>query len=255
MTAAEYAKQLAQAAGLDPEQEASFLKVVANEKVAKGIEEGIMLRSDYSRQSDKLKQETEKATKYYADLLSWKAEQERVLAEAQQQPIVQQVQPDLTKFQDELSKSWEKKLAERDGQFLGLLKVGMTLASRHAVEFKEPLDTAAIEKIAVEKSLPLAQAYDEYVAPRRAEAQAAQRKAELENAKAEAVRDFASTHKIPVDARPREFHTLLDRDPKKQVGVDDYKPNSGELSPRAQAQLAENFAEAWNSATAGTSGK
>jgi len=131
----------------------------------------------------------------------------------------------------------------------------MSIASRHAVEFKEPLDAAAVKKVAMEKGLPLAQAYDEYVAPRRAEAQAAQHKAELDRVREEAVRDFASTHKIPVDTRPSEYHTLLDRDPKKQVGVDDYVPNSGQLSHRAEATLAGNFADAWNSATAGTSGK
>ena len=255
MNAREYAEQLAQAAGLSQEEKDSFLKVVSNEKLAKSLEEGVMLRSDYSRQSDKLKQETDKASKYYADLLTWKAEQERVLAEASgQQQVVQQVQPDFTAFQEKLNKSWEEKLQQRDGQFLGLLKVGMNIASRHAVEFKEPLDTTAVEKIAIEKPLPLAQAYDAYVAPRRTEFQAAQRKLELDTARAEAVRDFASTHKIPVDARPREFHTLLDRDPKKQVGIDDYVPNSAQLSQRANAQLAENFADSWNSATAGTSG-
>lgn len=254
MDAKQYAELLLQEAGVSDEaQRKAFLDVIGNEKAAKRLSEDVMMHADYARNMDKLRKQEQDNAAYYQKLLDWEKTAQQQLE--QQQPVIQQVQPDLTKFQDELSKSWEKKLAERDGQFLGLLKVGMTLASRHAVEFKEPLDTAAIEKIAVEKQLPLAQAYDEYVAPRRAQAQAEQRKAELENAKAEAVRDFASTHKIPVDARPREFHTLLDRDPKKQVGVDDYKPNSGELSPRAQAQLAENFAEAWNSATAGTSGK
>ena len=64
MNAREYAEQLAQAAGLSQEEKDSFLKVVSNEKLAKSLEEGVMLRSDYSRQSDKLKQETDKASKY-----------------------------------------------------------------------------------------------------------------------------------------------------------------------------------------------
>jgi len=134
-----------------------------------------------------------------------------------------------------------------------LLKTGMSLASQHAVEFKERLDVDALEKIAVDKKVSLQQAYDEYVAPRRATQSEAQFKAKLDEARAEGAREFASKHKIPVDTQPREYHPLLDRDPKKQVGADDYVAGSGRLSPVAEKSLRDNFVETWNQPVAHTS--
>lgn len=254
MNAKEYIEQLAQSAGLSEEEKANVLKVAtSNEKFAKGLEESVLMRSDYSRSMDALKADRTKWEKFYQDNLVWKAQEEQRLAELQaaqngqppQQQVVQQVQPDLTAIE----KKWEEKLAQRDGQMIGLLKVGMSLASQHAVEFKERLDVDALEKIAMDKKVSLQQAYDEYVAPRRAQQTEAQFKAKLEEARAEGAREFASKHKIPVDTQPREYHVMFDRDPKKQVGADDYVPNSGQLSPTSARVLRDNFVEAYNSAT------
>lgn len=260
MNAKEYIEQLAQSAGLSEEEKANVLKVAtSNEKFAKGLEDSILMRSDYSRNMDALKADRAKWEKFYQDNLVWKAQEEQRLAELQaaqngqppvQQQVVQQVQPDLTAIE----KKWEEKLAQRDGQMIGLLKVGMSLASQHAVEFKERLDVDALEKIAMDKKVSLQQAYDEYVAPRRAQQTEAQFKAKLEEARAEGARDFASKHKIPVDTQHREYHVMFDRDPKKQVGADDYVPNSGQLSPTSARVLRDNFVEEWNKTGAETSG-
>ncbi len=249
----QYLEQLAQTAGLSDEEKAGILKVAANEKFAKALGDDILRQSDYSRSMDKLAQDAKKSTDYYNSLLNWEAQRKKDWEEAmagtqQHQQTVQQVQPDLTAVE----KKWKDMFDQQGNQMIGLLEVVGELASGHAVEFKEKLDTAALKKIAVEKNLSLKQAYDEMVGPRRGERTAEQRKTELENARLEGARDFASKHKIPVDTQIKEsYHVLLDRDPKKQVGADDYQPNSGQLSPVATRQLRDNFVEAWNSTPAG----
>lgn len=257
MNALEYAKQLAQSAGLDAEQEANFLKVVANEKISKSLEEGMMLRSDYSRNMDSLKAEQQKTTAYYADLLKWKdTEQAKVdaaLANAGNgdHAVVQPVQSDFVSKKD-----MEAELARREGLTISLLKDGLKLATTHMWEFKEPLDTDALAKVAVERGMTLSGAYAEMVGPRRAEIQAATRKTELEAARAEGAREFASKHKIPVDTTAREAHVLLERDPSgKKAGITDYVPNSGQLTPQSERHLRDSFVDTYNQASAvGTSG-
>ena len=247
----QYIEQLAQAAGLSDEEKADILKVTSNEKFAKALGDDVLRQQDYSRNMDALKADQTKTATYYQSLVTWKAEHDQILAAAlaangQQPQTVQQVQPDLTAYE----KKWEEKLAQRDGQMIGLLKTGMSLASRHAVEFKEALDVDAIEKIAVDKKLSLQQAYDDYVAPRRLVTSDELRKTEIAKAREEGAREFASKHKIPVDTQPREHHVIFDRDPKKQVGADDYVPNSGQLSPQSTRALRDNFVEAWESVPA-----
>jgi hypothetical protein len=256
----QYAEELLKAAGVsDDNVKQAVINIFSNEAVAKRVSDDMLRQSDYSRNMDALTAKVNANNTYRQELVTWeasrKAEWERAIAEAANgngdRQVIQTVQnPDVV-----TKKDFEAELQKRDGQFIGLLETGMSIASRHAVEFKEPLDTAALKKIAMEKNLSLQAAYDEMVAPRRAETGTAQRKAEIEAAKAEGAREFASKHKIPVDTQPREYHVLLDRDPKKQVGADSYVPNSGQLGPADTRQLRENFVNAWETAPArGTSG-
>lgn len=263
----QYIDQLAQTAGLTQEEKDAILKVSGNEKFAKALGDDILRQQDYSRNMDALKADRTKWEGWYKDTLAATNNNQKVVDdyaarlkayEATFGPIddgnggrqqFQQVQDVISK------KDFEAELAKRDSQTISLLKDGMYLASAHSNEFHEALDTDMLAKIAVEKSMTLRQAYDDMVAPRRTEAQKVAHAAELKKAGEDAVRDFASKNRIPVDTQPREYHTLLDRDPSKQVGVGEYVPNSGQLSPQATRQLRSNFAETWNEAAGGgTSG-
>lgn len=255
MTAREYLEQLAQTAGLADDVKVNLLKAVENEKFSKGLEEGTMLRSDYSRQSDALKAEKDKTTNYYQQLLDWKAEQEAQIATWQHdngqngnhgnpRQTIQPVQSDFIP-----KKEFEDYKKQSEAGYINLLEVGLDLVGKHYHEFKEPLNIAELKKTAVDNNLSLQQAYDRMVSPRRAELSKAQLDAQLKAAREEGAREFASTHKIPIDSAPREYHVIHDRDPKKQVGVDDYVPGSGQLSPQASRALRDNFVESWNSAT------
>jgi len=260
----QYIEQLAQTAGLSQEEKDNILKVAANEKFSKALADDVLRQADYSRSMDALKADKDKWTKFYSENLTWKQNNERVLSdyetrlaayEAQYGQInnnqtIQTVNQDFLTRKD-FEAEWAKRSAQSDAAHISLTKAMGRLASQHVLEFKEALDTDALEKVCVDKNLPLQQAYEEMVGPRRAEYRSVAHKAEIAKAVEEGVRDFASKNKIPVDSKGREsYHVMFDRDPSKQVGVQDYVPNSGQLSNTATRQLRDNFVEAWNSAPA-----
>ena len=259
MNAREYAEQLAQAAGLSDDEKTNFMKVVANDKAAKFLEDSTMLRSDYSRQSDALTAEKKKTQDYYASLTSWQADEQQKINnfwdQYQQRPngnatsYVNNGNADYVTKKDveALNKTFQDELQRRENVQIQLLKDGMKLASSHVHEFHEPLDVDALEKIAIDKKLTLRAAYEDMVGSRRTEAQTKSFEARLAQAREEGAREFASKHRIPTDSQPREYHAILDRDPSKQI-TDGYVPNSGHVTPLMERKLRDNFVEAWDSA-------
>ena len=255
MNAREYIEQLAQAAGLSDEEKAGILKVAANDKFAKGIEEGVMLRSDYSRNLDQLQADKKKAADYYASLTSWeatrKAEWDAAMAGNNGGQVVNGEY--ITKKElEEMDKKYQAKSLQQEQSFITIAKEMGRLSSQHAVEFREALDVDALEKIAVEKQLPLRQAYTEMVRERRETMAGASRQAEIEKAKQDAVREYASTHHIPLDTTPREsqYGRLSITQAPDKSAVPDYVPTTGRLSPQGERTLREGFVEEWNKAGA-----
>lgn len=256
-SAKEYIEQLAQSAGLSQEEKDNILKIASNEKFAKGLEESVMLRSDYSRQSDALRADQQKAaaerersTKYYADLLAWKATEEAQLAERSNGNGSERQDGNRTLLTLDAAQQLEKKftdqLARTEQNFIAITEAVGDLTSDYVVRFKEKPDLAAIKKLAVDKQIPITQAYQEYIAPKLQELQTKDFETKLATAREEGAREYASKHKLPIDSQPREYHTMLDRDPSKQVGATDYVPNSGKLSPAAERNLRDNFVDSWN---------
>lgn len=256
-SAKEYIETLAQAAGFDDTIKAGLLKAVENDKFAKGLEEGVMLRSDYSRQSDALKTEKQSTANYYQQLVTWKAEQDQLYAGLQQPTIQQSVNGEyLTKKDFEaMQAEYKKELDRREQVNISLLKDGMRLASQHAVEFHEPLDTEALAKIAVDKNMSLRQAYDEMVGGRRKEQADAAAKERDKRIADQAVREFASQHQIPVDSSPREsgYGRPSYDGQSKVVGDYDGAKQLGRLNNAQSSSLRQAFVEEWNKAEAGTS--
>lgn len=257
MDAKQYVEELLKAAGVtDESQKQVVLGVFSNEAAAKKLSDDVLRQQDYSRNMDTLKADKDKWSKFYQDTLTWKAGEEQRLADLDarvkayeaaypdgggERPVIQPVQGDFISKKD-----FEAEQAKRDGMTIGLIKTMGRLASQHVIEFKEPLDVDGLEKIAVERNIPLIQAYDEMTKPRRTELQQAQWEAKLKEAREAGARDFASTHKIPIDTTPREYHTLFDRDPAKQV---EYK--DGRLTPAGERSLRDNFVESWNTTRPG----
>ena len=259
-TAKEYYEGVLKTAGVSEAKRQVLMAALDDEEISKALQaEAVapkLRQDDYSRNMDALKADRQKWEKFYADNLTWKAQEEARIAQllaggGNGEDVIRTTGQEFETFkktwQDELTKSNQ----QRDAQVVNLLKDGMFLASQHAVEFKEALDTEALAKIAMEKGKSLRDAYADLVAPRRAELQSTQHKEELKRVADEAVRDYAAKHHIPVDTQPREYHPIFDRDPAKQV---EYQPNTGRLSPTAERQLRSNFVDTWNEAGAKTSG-
>ena len=244
----QYLEQLAQTAGLPDDVKAGLLKAAENEKFGKALGDDILRQSDYSRNLDALRADRQKWEKWYADSLQWRADEEARIAAltngGQPTPSVTPVQTfDQEAYKKMLLEEVGKKSQAQEQQFIGLLKTGLSLVGRHMAEFHEPLDVDALAKVAVEKGQSLDAAYADLVSPRRAEAQKAKFEADLKAAREAGAREFASTHKIPIDTAPREHHPLLDK-PTQGV-VADYQPNSGRLSPASERALRDTFAAEW----------
>ncbi len=255
-SAKEYIEQLAQSAGLSDEDKANMLKVAAaNDKFAKGLEEGFMLRSDYSRSQDAVKTEKERTAAYYQQLVTWKAEQEAALAGAGNGngngAVVNGEYISKAELAEMMKKNTEA-MQQQERSFITIAKVMGKLASRHATEFKEELDTDALEKIAIEKQLPLQQAYEALVGPRREEAQAKSFAEKLKQAKEEGAREFASTHNVPIDSAPREsqYGRLAFDKAAAETAVPDYEKNSGRLRPEQTRGLRDKFVADYGKAEA-----
>src|SRR6266498_519417 len=180
----QYIEQLAQTAGFSDEEKASVLKAVANEKFAKSLGDDVLRQQDYSRNMDALKTKEKATTDKYHELVTWKAGEEQKINDFWTtyqanggQPVVNSdylTKKELAEFQAKQ----QEELNKRDQNYIGLLKVGMRLASQHVNEFHESLDTEALTKIAVDKNISIEQAYNEMVGPRRTEFQSAARTAE-----------------------------------------------------------------------------
>lgn len=255
----QYLEELFKAAGVsDDTVKQAVSGFFLNDAVAKRVGDDILRQQDYSRNMDELRKKEKQTADYYQSLVTWKTEQDAALAAAAAGNTNGNGNVNIDyvskKELDELRKNYDTQAKQQEANFITIAKEMGRLSSQHAVEFKEPLDVDALEKIAVEKQLPLRQAYDQLVGDRRRQSQEAAFAQKLADAKAEGAREFASTHKIPVDTQPREYHPIFDRDPKKQVGADDYVPNSGRLSNTAESNLRSNFVDAWNSASGNTSG-
>jgi hypothetical protein len=254
----EYFEGILKTAGVTETKRQALLAQFEDEEVAKALANEVIApklrQEDYSRNMDALRVKEQQAVDYYAKLAKWEADFKAQQDAAQHsngngdRDVIQPVQGDFISKKD-----YEAELAKRDANYISLLKTGMKLTSQHMSEFKEALDVDGLEKIAIDKNVSLQQAYDDMVRDRRAAAQKALTDAEKEKYAEEKVRDFASKHKFQVDTAPREHHVMFNRAEKTQA-VDDYVPNSQQLSQQATRNLRAGFAEEWNKAGSGTSG-
>jgi choline dehydrogenase-like flavoprotein len=255
-----YFEELMESAGVSDETaKQAILNFASNEKVSKRLSDDVLRQQDYSRNMDALTAEKNKWGNWYQEALTTFNKNERAMEQTLrekaayeamygplngqqtvQQPVIQPVQQDFISKKD-----FEAELTRREQQTLGLFQKGLNISTRHLYEFKEPLDTDALVKSAVEKQIPLEQAYEQMVAPRRTELAQKKYADDLAKAREDGARDFASKHKLPVDNRAREPHILLDRPEKPVV---EYTQNSGVLSGQARRTLRDNFAADWNKA-------
>lgn len=256
-TPKEYFEGLLKQAGVSDAKRQALISQLDDEEVSKALQSEViaprMRQEDYSRSMDALRTKEQNWQKWYADTLQYR---EQVKEEARQAALAElqggngnggngNGAPafDAEAYKKMLLEETDKRFKTQESQFIGLMKTGLSLVGKHMAEFHEPLDVDALAKVAVEKGQTLDAAYNELVSPRRTAAQQAQFDAKLKEAREQGARDFASTHKIPIDTAPREHHPLLDK-PTQGV-VADYTPNSGRLTPASERALRDNFAAEW----------
>jgi len=189
--AKEYFSSLAQEQKLSEDETATFLKVLENEKIAEDIGLSVLRHDEYSRNMDGHRKDVEEFGKtkdewkgWYADFLKAKdadgtkyADYDQIKAEnlsyqkeygdldsekkGAPPPI------DASKFvsREDLA----KELQARDGYTTTVIKKANELSMKHFKEFGVPLDMDALEKTAVEGNVSLDEAYNQNVAPARAE--------------------------------------------------------------------------------------
>lgn len=254
--------KLAQDSGLSAEQTTAVLQAMENERFRGHVATGYKRHDEYSRDMDALRAERERLRQWY--------ERE----ELPKYQLYQQGSDELRRYKErygglddglnsgrggmgdttygngngnlghgvskeDLDKYVEDKLRLRDQAYVDLTKSTMKAQNDYFRRFGKPLEDQEvdeIEKYALEHGVHFSAAYKEFVAPRVEEARAARQKDEIEKAKAEAVRDFQSRMKLPVDTKPRDAHPFFDRKtPDKAMSDQDQDRHSKEA-----------FLQGWN---------
>ena len=256
VSAKEYYEGILKQAGVSDAKRQALITALEDDEVSKALanEQVVprMRHDEFSREMDKVRKDKEE---YYARMLQWKNEQDALYAQTTQ-TVQPPVNPDYMTKKDleALEKKYQAELERQSNIQVDLLGIGMELASDYAVTYKKRLDTNALKQIAIEKKLSLRDAYAEMTRADRETQQAAQRKAEIDQARADAVREFASTHQIPIDSTPREAgygRATFDGQSKAVADYDSLK-QQGRLSNQQNVNLRNAFVEEWNKSDAGS---
>ncbi len=252
-TAKEYMEGLLKTAGVADDKRQAALAVLEDQDVAKAFEEELVkprLRQDeFSRQMDALAAEKKKNTDWYAQelqkynqVLAYEEELKAKLAanpdgNPNPAPMVSTPADVITK------KDFEDRLKQQESQYLSLLKGVGDITSDYVTRFGKKPDLDAIERIAVEKGLPLRQAYDVYIDPLVQEQSKLATENTIKTETDKRVREELAKRNLPVDTKPREHHVIFDR-------AQPATPVPGRPDERA---LRAGFMEEWNK-TSATSG-
>lgn len=229
----QYMKDLLKdAEGVLPKEQVEAAKaLLAHEKVAPRVKELALTRSDYSRNMDKLRAEeqalqaklAETERFYQTQILAdhnnreafsqLQAENQTLKSQLQGQPYgyTQGDQSQMAPPADSISKKeYEANMEQLQRNALSVMTKMNYLSAKHLKEFDEVLDPSEVVKLAVEKSLPLDVAYDNYTRELRAKKEDERHQEELKKAREEGAMEYASKHNLPlVDTRPRGVHPLL----------------------------------------------
>lgn len=255
MNAAEYFDGILKQAGVAEAKRQALVGSLSDEEISKALANEHVapkLRQDeFSRKMDELSTKekavlADKQAYYQKSLSEYQAyEQKRKEYEGKLAELGG-VDPDpkpatIHSVQDVVTKKdLEELLSKRDGNVLTIIKGAMRYSADYMHRFGEPLDPEALEKVAVEKNLPLNLAYDELIKPKVEAKAKADQEAAIAAARDEGARDALAKHKLPVDTKPREFHPIFDRDAAKVAAA----------GPNRERALRDGFVEEWNKAGA-----
>ncbi len=251
----QYWQEIAKKAGL-PEDQAKVLEAIAANEV---VQNAFVPRPEYSRQLDeatgKYNTLVQQNAEYYKTEMQKTAERQQMVdqyaAQAQRyRDLYGELEPGVTPQQrvttpafdasQYISKSdYDAALKRIEGQSLFVIKEGLKASQDYMANFGKPLDIDALEKFAVEKGLPINQAYREFVAPELEAKQNSSFAEKLKQAREEGAADALSRANVPIDARPRESSPFLSH-----IAA---KPDPAAVAPTVTERV-NSFADAWNKA-------
>ena len=240
-------------AGMNDEQVvAAIAKIAANEKLS-GKLNGILKTAteDYNAQVGRVNTLTQrneylekdwypKADASYKNL---QAEYNKVLGELQKAQA-SGMPPDFDPSRYLTKEDLEARVGNIGRNFGGLLKDMGRIASRHAVNYKEELDTQALDELAVKMaqerglapgSIPITDVYEKFIEPRKQAAEAEGRKKWEAETRAQIERDIRSANNLPTTPVPQEQSQMFRPTPQDQVPKD----------------MDNDLLSHWNGATAG----
>lgn len=240
-----YGKELAQASGLAPEVQEGFLKALEHEGFAGKLGEAVMRQSDYSRSQDALKKEREA---FDSDKSQWKDWYTKSLQQFEAQdaalksyretygdppvngkPLIDSPVSDFISKKD--FDAWKQSY---EANTISVIETANQVSFDHYKRFGEPLDMPAFKKFALESNLPLAVAYERFIAPKLTEREKMEREAAIKAAKEEGRKEALAEHKIPVDTAPRDTRpSFFDR------------LKAQKDAPKTEGERAASFREEW----------
>lgn len=227
----DYWKKLAEQHGVSEETANAILTVIQDEKAGKAFLDGFVPQSDYSRDLNKQQEEwkgklsaAEQTAKEVRDWYSTAkpaydaaleegtklkgrlAKYEETFGSISDDGGAPKLPPDVVTRKDleELAKN-------QAGNTARVMKDLVRAATDHVHRFGEPLDVDAFEKYIVDNNLSPREGYDRYISPKLEERRNNEIEARVKREREEAVRDYASRHKMPVDQAPRELSPFFDR--------------------------------------------
>lgn len=250
--------KLAQDAGLPKEQMDAVLQAFENERFRSQVTNGYQRQDEFSRQMDAVRAEKQRLQDWY---------------EKEEYPKYQRYQASINALEryrsqygelddgqglnngrngngngngnpgymsrEDVSRYVEEQLKQRDGAYVGLTKSTMKAQADYMRRFKEPMSDSDVDEIeahALKNNMDFSVAYKDWLQPRVEALKDKVHKEEIERAKAEAVRDYASRHQLPIDTKPQEAHPFWDRKPVEE----------GKTPMDADRTSREEFMQGWN---------
>lgn len=238
--------ELAQTAGLDPALRDTVLKALDNPNFAKGIQDGVARQADYSRSMDEIR--TQAATlaenrrqwqEYHDKNVNYVTELEKKAGvdPARRAAVVTPTDGTVTLTRKELDAALETERNKVTAIGVNITKAAVRVMDDYRSRFGKALDLDALEKLALEKNLPIDAAYKELIAPEvKVMDEAAQKKAIEDGVKAGVTAEL-SKRNLPIDSAPADAG-----DPSPF-----WQPRGDTPAALSEGQRARNFAETWNS--------
>lgn len=238
--------ELAQQAGLDPTVRDTVLKALENPTFVKGIQDGVTRQSDYSRSMDEIRTQAALLEKNRTE---WKQYHDNNVNYVKELETKAGVDPSkrvavagptdgtVTLTRKELDAALETERNKTTAIGVNITKAAVRVMDDYRSRFGKALDLDALEKLALEKNLPIDAAYKELIAPEvKAMDEAAQKKAIEDGVKAGVTAEL-SKRNLPIDSAPAD-----------SAEPSPFWQGRGSTEqPLSEGVRARNFAETWNS--------